>query len=118
MLPEPFGYVPFPGEFYRPDQLSAEVKNDPFVTRVYSADQMRQAVLEAEQRVPEGFVLVPVEPDGNQWSAGRKVFIKFANLYEDAKTAEGASVWADVAGSDIYRAMLASRPTPEKASKT
>jgi hypothetical protein len=35
LMPEPFGYVPFPGEFYPPDELDAEVKDDPFTTRVY-----------------------------------------------------------------------------------
>lgn len=105
MLPEPFGYVPFPGEFYRPEQLSAEVKNDPFVTRVYSGAQMHQAILEAEQRLLESMKFHPqashISPNYRDWW----------NKTCDDKLAE-----------------LASRPTPtvkqsltvapEKASKT
>ncbi|GER21308.1 hypothetical protein [Variovorax boronicumulans] len=50
LMPEPFGYVPFPGEFYPPDQLDAEVKDDPFTTRVYTAAQMRAMFDAATER--------------------------------------------------------------------
>lgn len=50
LMPEPFGYVPFAGEFYPPDELDAEVKNDPTVPAVYTATQMREAILAATER--------------------------------------------------------------------
>lgn len=50
LMPEPHGYVPFPGEFYPAAQLDAEVRNDPLVPRVYSADQMRQMFDAATER--------------------------------------------------------------------
>lgn len=50
LMPEPFGYVPFAGEFYPPDELDAEVKNDPSVPAVFTADQVRQAMLDATER--------------------------------------------------------------------
>lgn len=50
LMPEPVGYVPFPGEFYPPDELDAEVKNDPFTTRVYSHAQMRAMFDAATER--------------------------------------------------------------------
>lgn len=49
-MPEPFGYVPFPGEFYPPDELDAEVKNDPAVPAVFTADQVREAIRGATER--------------------------------------------------------------------
>lgn len=50
LMPEPVGYIPFPGEFYPPDQLDAEVKDDPFTTRVYSHAQMRAMFDAATER--------------------------------------------------------------------
>lgn len=50
LMPEPVGYVPFPGEFYPPDELDAEVKDDPFTTRVYSHAQMRAMFDAATER--------------------------------------------------------------------
>lgn len=50
LMPKPFGYVPFPGEFYPPDELDAEVKNDPAVPSVFTADQVREAMQAATER--------------------------------------------------------------------
>ncbi|MET3371970.1 hypothetical protein ABIC89_001011 [Variovorax boronicumulans] len=50
LMPEPVGYVPFHGEFYPPDELDDEVKDDPSVTRVYSANQMRAMFDAATER--------------------------------------------------------------------
>lgn len=60
LMPEPFGYVPFPGEFYPPDQLDAEVKDDPFTTRVYSAAQMRAMFDAATERAAKQVPMQPV----------------------------------------------------------
>jgi len=69
MMPEPFGHVPFPGEFYKSEELDAEVKADPMVPAVYSRDQLRtamQAVWDAateraakvcEKSEPFGYIL-------------------------------------------------------------
>lgn len=50
LMPEPAGYSPFPGEFYPSEQLDAEVKADPFVTRLYTADQVRKAMKAVAER--------------------------------------------------------------------
>lgn len=59
------------------------------------------------------WVRVPRDPDGSMWSIGRAEFIRKAQDYADARSSEKASFIADIAGSDIYRAMLAAAPTPE-----
>jgi hypothetical protein len=64
LMPEPFGYVPFAGEFYPPDELDAEVKNDPDVPAVYTATQMREAILAATERAAKARqAVVPAEAD-------------------------------------------------------
>ena len=66
---------------------------------------------------PAGWKLVPIEPDGRMWSTGRAEFIRAAQQYEDARSAEKASIVGDVAGSDIYRAMLRAAPPPVTAAR-
>ena len=61
---------------------------------------------------------VGAELTGEQWSVSRSEFIRWANRYEDAKTADAASVIADIAGADIYRAVLrASYPKSEQGDQ-
>lgn len=68
LMPEPFGYVPFAGEFYPPDELDAEVKNDPSVPAVFTADQVRQAMLDATERAAKTCELEVVQEvsDGDE----------------------------------------------------
>lgn len=69
-----------------------------------------EAVRSPAPGAPAGFKLVPIEPDGKMWSVGRAEFIRWAQNYEDARSAEKASVIGDIAGSDIYRAMVRAAP--------
>jgi len=69
-----------------------------------------------EQQAEPAWKLAPLEPDGRMWSAGRAAFIMWARRYEDAPSSGTASVYADVAGSDIYRAMLLAAPVMSPAS--
>jgi hypothetical protein len=66
---------------------------------------------------PDGWKLVPIEPDGRMWGVGRAEFVRAAQQYEDARSAEKASIIGDVAGSDIYRAMLRASPPPVTAAR-
>jgi len=56
--------------------------------------------------------MVPVEPTGEMWIAGRRTFTDRAETYRAAGTSEQASIISDVSPAEIYRAMLAASPTP------
>lgn len=69
--------------------------------------------LAPQPAVPDGWQLVPNEISGEQWSAMRDEFSKYATRFEMAKTMCDADAIADVAPAEIYRAALAAAPEPK-----
>ena len=59
-----------------------------------------------------GYRLVPEEPTGDMWVAGRKVFENEAELYRAVTTTAMAMARADRAPEKIYAAMLAASAPP------
>lgn len=58
------------------------------------------------EAVAAGMVVVPREPDGQMWAAGRSKFQEYANRIDDQHTHEGVSAIMDIAPAQIYRAMI------------
>ena len=55
----------------------------------------------------EGHKIVPLEPTAEMWFRGRKAFLTSAGDLCRAHSADRASTHADIAPTEIYRAMLA-----------
>lgn len=78
------------------------------VRMVERAHGISEYALAARQQaqVPEGFVLVPVEPTPEMKTAGLNV-----EVYQDSPPEPESLTWAEVRA--IYRAMLSAAPRPE-----
>ena len=110
---------------YRAGQSSAEPMTREQAVALIN-EQLKQsknavdAVIEASRRapfadhraVPEGHKIVPLEPTTEMWFRGRKAFLTSAGDLCRAHSADRASTHADIAPTEIYRAMLAAAPTP------
>jgi len=65
-----------------------------------------QEALTALRAVAETHVLVPREPTGEMWSAGRKEFARFVTRIERVVRTEEAEVHTDCAPAEMYKAMI------------
>jgi hypothetical protein len=112
-LPAPAAHVHSDGEFHW--DRSPEPTRWP--VDLYTAEQVRQAVLEAELREPEGFVLVPREPTDEMHAAAVRTLVRCHGNADFPPRVYRAVLAAKPLAPHWHRPQASPLPTPAKASE-